>query len=525
MPILDVPTTNPRRTQASNTTYQRKVISITSMHHSIAPAKTRRSTFNARIEHHFEEEIQEAVQKHHLKLGTHSYDSSDHNDHKLSEVAFQFRLLRQQCCPIDTGVFKNFMDKKGRLKKKFWGNTEGLIELFEASQLSMDGEGDLDEIRNFTRHLLHTRMLRTNDPHEANVISDTLKYPNHKSLLKFTPRSILFPSSQIGKAWLSPLQKFSKIDTQIANSINLKEIYAVSKWWQDLGLAKDLKFAREKPIMWYMWPMACVTDPCFSEERIEITKPVSLLYIIDDIFDIYGSMVELTLFVDAVNRWDLGAIEQLPDCMKASFNALYDITSEFAIKVQNKHGWNPINTLIKSWVRLCNSFLEEAKWFNSGKLPNAEEYLKNGIVSAGVHMCLAHTFFILGQGITNETVALMDDIPELISSTSTIVRLCNDLEGAKDGKQADNDGSYLNCYLKDHPGVSVDQAKENIKHKISNAWKCLNKECFTPTNPFPSSFSKICLNAVRMIPIVYNEKYSPSRLEEHVKSLLYSDSI
>ncbi|KAI9076743.1 hypothetical protein K1719_041286 [Acacia pycnantha] len=452
------------------------------------------------IEHHFEEEIQEAVQKHHLKLGTHSYDSSDHNDHKLSEVAFQFRLLRQQCCPIDTGVFKNFMDKKGRLKKKFWGNTEGLIELFEASQLSMDGEGDLDEIRNFTRHLLHTRMLRTNDPHEANVISDTLKYPNHKSLLKFTPRSILFPSSQIGKAWLSPLQKFSKIDTQIANSINLKEIYAVSKWWQDL-------------------------DPCFSEERIEITKPVSLLYIIDDIFDIYGSMVELTLFVDAVNRWDLGAIEQLPDCMKASFNALYDITSEFAIKVQNKHGWNPINTLIKSWVRLCNSFLEEAKWFNSGKLPNAEEYLKNGIVSAGVHMCLAHTFFILGQGITNETVALMDDIPELISSTSTIVRLCNDLEGAKDGKQADNDGSYLNCYLKDHPGVSVDQAKENIKHKISNAWKCLNKECFTPTNPFPSSFSKICLNAVRMIPIVYNEKYSPSRLEEHVKSLLYSDSI
>ena len=76
----------------------------------------------------------------------------------------------------------------------------------------------------------------------------------------------------------------------------------IYRWWKDLGLAKELKFARDEPIKWYMWSMACLTDPCFSEERIELTKPLSMVYIIDDIFDVYGSIDELTLFVDAVNR-------------------------------------------------------------------------------------------------------------------------------------------------------------------------------------------------------------------------------
>lgn len=51
-----------------------------------------------------------------------------------------------------------------------------------------------------------------------------------------------------------------------------------------------------------MWSLACLTDPNLSEERVELTKPISLIYIIDDIFDIYGTIEELTLFTEAVSR-------------------------------------------------------------------------------------------------------------------------------------------------------------------------------------------------------------------------------
>ena len=51
-----------------------------------------------------------------------------------------------------------------------------------------------------------------------------------------------------------------------------------------------------------MWPMAIIPDPRLSEQRIELTKPISLIYIIDDIFDVGGTLDELTLFIEAVNR-------------------------------------------------------------------------------------------------------------------------------------------------------------------------------------------------------------------------------
>lgn len=76
----------------------------------------------------------------------------------------------------------------------------------------------------------------------------------------------------------------------------------MSRWWKGLGLANELPFIRNQPLKWYIWSLACLTDPTLSEERIELTKPISLIYIIDDIFDIYGTLDELTLFTEVVSR-------------------------------------------------------------------------------------------------------------------------------------------------------------------------------------------------------------------------------
>lgn len=88
------------------------------------------------------------------------------------------------------------------------------------------------------------------------------------------------------------------------------------------------------------------------------------------------------------------------------------------------------------WASLCNAFLAEAKWFASGQLPNAEEYLKTAVVSSGVHVVLVHMFFLLGHGITRESVNLVNDNPGIITSTATILRLWDDLGSAKVNKSS-----------------------------------------------------------------------------------------
>ncbi|EEF43972.1 (R)-limonene synthase, putative [Ricinus communis] len=177
--------------------------------------------------------------------------------------------------------------------------------------------------------------------------------------------------------------------------VYLKSLRFVNKWWKEAGLSHELKFARDRPVKWYMWCMTALTDPRLSQQRIDLIKSISFVYLIDDIFDVYGTLDELILFRDLV----------------ASY------------KVYQQHGWNPVDSLRSSWASLCNAFLVEARWFASGDLPNAEEYLRNGIVSSGVHVILVYLFLLSGQAITKKNVEFTDGDPGIISSIARILRL------------------------------------------------------------------------------------------------------
>lgn len=74
------------------------------------------------------------------------------------------------------------------------------------------------------------------------------------------------------------------------------------RWWNELNLIKELKLARDQPIKWHIWSLATLSNPTMKEERIELTKAISFIYLIDDIFDVYGTLEELTLFTEAVRR-------------------------------------------------------------------------------------------------------------------------------------------------------------------------------------------------------------------------------
>ncbi|KAL6976743.1 hypothetical protein U1Q18_025529 [Sarracenia purpurea var. burkii] len=92
----------------------------------------------------------------------------------------------------------------------------------------------------------------------------------------------------------------------------------------------------------------------------------------------------------------------------------------------------PTSTYLAQWASLCNAFVVEAKWFAFGHEPKAEEYLKNGIITTGVHVVSVHMLFLLGDFCqTEESIELASANSEIITSTATILRLWNDLGSAK----------------------------------------------------------------------------------------------
>ncbi|XP_061370104.1 neryl diphosphate diphosphatase, chloroplastic-like [Gastrolobium bilobum] len=418
-------------------------------------------------------------------------------------------------------LFHSLNSNKTKFREKYGEDVKSLIALYEATRLSVEGEDSLDDVGYLSCELLRSWLSRHQDHHEAIYVANTLQNPLHYGLSRFLDRSIFLSDFKTKNEWTC-LEELANINSCIVRFMNQNEITEVYKWWKEVGMGKEEKFARYQPLKWYTWPMACFTDPRFSEQRIELTKTISLIYVIDDIFDVYGTLDQLTLFTDAVNRWDLSGTEQLPDFMKTCLSVLYDITNDFAEKVYKMHGLNPIDTLKKSWVRLLNAFLEEAHWLNSGQLPKAEEYLNNGIDSTGVHVVLVHAFFLFDKGITKESVAIMEKgIPNIIYSVAKILRLSDDLEGAESEDQNGLDGSYIHCFMNENQEVSDEDAQRHVVQLISSEWKRLNREILTPSS-FSSSFNNFCLNAARMVPLMYHYRRNPSLsiLREQVKSLL-----
>ncbi|KAG2689679.1 hypothetical protein I3760_09G149700 [Carya illinoinensis] len=470
------------------------------------------------IDYHFQEEIEAILRRQYVRYITHG--EYGHRD-ELHVVALRFRLLRQQGYYVAPDVFNKFKDEEGKFNKELSEDIEGLMALYEASQLNIEGEDVLDEAGKVCEQLLNAWEKDRDNINHTRVVGNTLGHPYHRSLASFMAKEF-FDNSQGSSGWLNDLLQLAKMDFNMTQSIHQKEIAQISKWWGDLGLAKELKFARNQPLKWYICSMVCLVDPDLSDERVELTKPISLIYIIDDIFDVHGTLEELTLFTEAINKWDFGALDQLPEYMKICFKALYDITEEISQKIYQKHGSNPLDSLRKTWASLCNAFLVEAQWFALGQSPNSKDYLKNAIVSSGVHVVLVHTFFLLGQRRTEETKDLVENMPAIISSPATILRLWDDLGSAMDESQDGRDGSYIEYYMKEHQDCSIKEAQEKVVNMISDAWKRLNKECLSP-NPFPASFTKASLNIARMVPLLYNydENHGLPSLEEHVKSVLY----
>ncbi|KAK1426565.1 hypothetical protein QVD17_15241 [Tagetes erecta] len=411
------------------------------------------------LDYHYEDEINLILQQCYLQ-----FVNKDFMEHRtLYEVSLCFRILRQNGFPVLADVFESYIRKDTKFMENVKYDIRGLMELYEASHLCIEGENILDEAAIFSSHMLQ-KTLSFLDDKEARMVRYTLENPHRRN---FTWFNLLNSSKDTDDTILKEL---AQLNYTMAKSINKMEINEILRWCKDIGLEQDLNLARNQPLKW----------------------------------------------------WDIKAIDQLPYYMKSSVKAVYDTTNEIASKVYEQHGFNPIKSLQQSWVTLCEAFLLEAKWFASRHIPKSDEYLKNGMVSSGVQVFLVHMFFLLGDGVCKENANLIDNNHGIVSSVSKILRLSDDLEPDQDDDiQDDHDGSYIKCLLMEHEHCSNEIVREHVKKMISDTWKHLNKECLSP-NPFSKNFLKGSINLARLVPSMYSYKHKNSfdLIEQHIKSIL-----
>ncbi|CAL5431431.1 unnamed protein product [Camellia sinensis] len=193
-------------------------------------------------------------------------------------------------------------------------------------------------------------------------------------------------------------------------------------------MGKKLSFARDRLMECFLGTLGVNFEPQFGYFRRMSTKVYTLITIIDDIYDVYGSLEELELFTNAIERWDISAMEQLPDYMKICFLALFNSINEMAYDALKEQGLHIILHLKKVWTDLCKSYLLEAKWYYNGYTPTFEEYMKNAWISISGPVMLVHAYCFDSKSVTKEaSECLLESYPNIIRWSSIILRLSDDL--------------------------------------------------------------------------------------------------
>ncbi|XP_075080927.1 5-epi-aristolochene synthase-like isoform X1 [Nicotiana tabacum] len=271
------------------------------------------------ISYHFEKEIDEILDQ--------IYNQNSNCD-DLSTSALQFRLLRQHGFNISPEIFSKFQDENGKFKESLASDVLGLLNLYEASHARTHADDILQDALAFST--IHLEFVA---PHLKSPLREQVTHALEQCLHKGVPRveTRFFISSIYEKEQSknNMLLRFAKLDFNLLQMLHKQELAEVSRWWKDLDFVTTLPYARDRVVECYFWALGVYFEPQYSQARVMLVKTISMISIVDDTFDAYGTVKELEAYTDAIQRWDINEIDRLPDYMKISYKAILDLYKDY----------------------------------------------------------------------------------------------------------------------------------------------------------------------------------------------------
>nr|WNI01955.1 terpene synthase [Psidium guajava] len=472
------------------------------------------------LQYRFDNEIKKALRV----IQNHSNDAWFSND--LHSTALRFRLLRQHGYNVSQDVFEGFMDKMGSFEASLADDVKGLLSLYEASFHGLEGEGLVDEAKAFTcKHLnlLHLEGGIISSCREKKI-SHALELPIHWRPNRLEARwfmDIYEEDPNMNRTLL----EMAKLDFNVLQSIYQKEVSGLARWWLELGV-NELGFSRDRLVEHYLWSCLMVPEPEYGFCRVMLTKITCMITLIDDVYDVFGTLEELELLTDFIERWDVTDIEKLPLTIRISFLALFNTTNEVGFEILKEQGFNAtpyIRRMVRfclfirdihspysstdfllllisghKWVNECRAYIKEAKCYHKGYVPTLEEYLPTSVTSTGGPLMLFCIFLLTTKKLTHEALDYVSKTPRIIYISGLILRLNDDLGTSPDEMLRGDNPKGIECYMNEN-GASREAAVKHIEDMIWETWKAMNEQAFVD-RPFPGMevFIGACLNLARV---------------------------
>ncbi|KAL0437615.1 UNVERIFIED_CONTAM: Isoprene synthase, chloroplastic [Sesamum radiatum] len=201
------------------------------------------------------------------------------------------------------------------------------------------------------------------------------------------------------------------------------------------------------------------------------------------------------------SRWDVNAVNDLPDYMKLFFFALYNTVNDMAYDTLKEQDQVIISQLKKVWADLCKAFLREAEWRYKKEIPKFDEYLDHGWTSSSGVVLLTHAYFLTSPNITHEAIKALNNGHGLLRTPSTVFRLANDLSSSKDDVGRGETAKAVSCYMHE-TGASDEVACAYIGKYLGRIALCQYQHGDAHTGPTDGSRNRVKLVIMEPIHIM-----------------------
>ncbi|XP_068644515.1 viridiflorene synthase-like [Aristolochia californica] len=476
------------------------------------------------LDYQFEAEIEDALNR--LYSADVNDVSCDDGD-DLYHEALRFRVLRAGGYKASADVFEKYKDEEGKFKECLTKDVKSLLCLYEAAFLGIRGEDILDEAIAFTTEHLKSSLTSNLDPLLKQQVQQALEIPTHKRLPRINARKFIsFYEESEGKTSedIRTLIEYAKLDFNLVQAVHQREIKNVSKWWKEKGLAEKLPYARNRAVECYVWNMSVTPEPRFSRSREFAAKTLSMVSLTDDTYDAYGIYEELEQYTNAIQRWDLAAMDDLAEYMKPLYLELVTLFKETEEKLEQEGYSYQIGYVKEAIQELCREgYFAEAKWYHDRYTPGIEEYIRVALKSSGYEAVFVLTMVFMEEASV-EAFEWWKSKPRIIVAITEICRFLDDLVAHKFEQERGHIVSSVECFMEEK-GMTEKEVINLFKNFYNLAWKDINETCLRPT-PFPMYILGKAVNLGRMMEAWYKSNgkdgytFSGDRTKEMITALL-----
>ncbi|KAK1305205.1 putative terpene synthase 11 [Acorus calamus] len=315
---------------------------------------------------------------------------------------------------------------------------EGLISLYEAAHLGVNNEEIMSQALDYSKEQLKKSMngCLKSIYHMLKEAENALELPRHMRMVRLEAKKFITDCISKNDVLDSNLFEFAAMDFNSVQSLHQSEIAEIQKWWKTLELVENLRFARDRPLECFLWTAGMFPEPCYSKCRIEVAKAVAILLVIDDVYDSYGSLEDLTNTLHRCHskgNEGLGRFNEyhglyFQEWDVKCYMALYNTINEIAYSILKEYGWCVIPRLQRT---------------------------TNGVRG------LSWATVTLGN------VGLIESYPKIFACSGRILRLWDDLGTSKEEQERGDVALSIECYMREKSmDCSDEDARAHIKQLI-----------------------------------------------------------